>query len=202
MSLTTRAKAGLQALIRHFQKFKRGYRRLRRHPHTSFTDNSSDSDSEWSDSGKPCRRSSFYLFITLWLRDLSGNEILLLSRRLIVECEVRLATRQGFAGRAYPIRDIVSHCVAQLSDEELILVQQRITKEWERRENVAHEELVQAQMEDDREAKIASMADEEELEPMGQVDVATLSMADFGPRTAMLEEAMRSVVVDCHQDAN
>jgi len=140
----TRAKAGLQALLRRFQRFQKFYRRLCRCDCrvSKNTNIDTDNDSQWSESGGLGRRSSFYLFITLWLRELSGHEILLLGRRITSECEVRLATRNGSVGVEYPARDIITNCVVHLSDVELTLVQQRIMREWERRETVAREELV------------------------------------------------------------
>jgi len=133
------------------------------------------------------------MFITLYLRRLSSTEILLLDRRLSLECEVRLLTRRGSNGQAYPVRDIITNCVAHLSDDELTRVQQRITREWERRESVARMELEDEKANDDDETRNAMLPEEEDLEPMGLVAFTNIQVAETTPNARMLDETSRSL---------
>lgn len=97
---------------------------------------------------------------------------------MTLETEARTLTANGTRHETYPVNDIVAHCVTQLSNEELMMVQKAIIEEFELRGLAAHEEvLAEASDEhDDDEANRGYIPVDEALESMGRVDLANIDM--------------------------
>lgn len=168
MCLPQRAKIMLQAMIRRFQSTKQIYRRFKRTP-TGPPDAESSSELQRRKSSSSRRRSSFYRFIAPQVRKFHGNELLLLSKRITLESEARALSKNGIVNETYPIKDITAHCVTQLTDEELMMVQKAIMEEFELRGRTAHEEVL-AEDEACRGYVLVDVA----LESMGRVDLANI----------------------------
>lgn len=163
----------LQAVEDHFRNVQQMYRRHKRTQPTWLDDAALNHEMRESESSRSRRRSSFYHFIALQLQDLTGNDLLLLNRRLTLESEARALTENGTVEETYPVTDITTHCVTRLSNAELAMVEQAITEEFRRRGKLAHEEA--SDEEEDFQASLIPA--DEALESMGHVNLAEIDKA-------------------------
>jgi len=173
MPFPAAARTMLQAVEDQFRNVQQMYRRRKRTQPTCLDDAEPDHEMQESECSRSRRRSSFYHFIALQLRDLTGNDLLLLNRRLTLESEARVLTENSTVEETYPVTDITTHCVTHLSNAELAMVEQAITEEFKRRGKLAHEKA--SDEEEDFEASLIPA--DEALESMGHVNLAEIDKA-------------------------
>ena len=159
-----RAEALLKAIQQRIQRFKRLFRCSK--PKTgSKVEPKTDELPQFLDDGQ--YRSGPYIFITGILEKSSSKELIWLERQLELEQGVRWLRRRGSEGEGYPIRSVIAHCVVDMSDQELKLVQSRLSLQWRIRADKAKKEM-RKERPDDHEAVLEPLVPEElELRSIG-----------------------------------
>lgn len=178
MVIMIKPKAGLRAPVHILGRLQKIRGRLHRHAYAEPSYSAIDAVTRSGREG-PTRHTSFHIFMNLRFEDLSGNELLLLSRRLESEHEVRLATRRPSTG--FMPADAIAHCISALANEELDLAWQRITREYDRRDSLAHDQTVIDQEAEPQPEDLALTPEEDHLKEMGHVSLSNVSMIGLQP---------------------